>query len=57
LLCDTDRKIGMMYGACDSPDTEYAPRITYVIDPGGTISRVYEKVNASKHPEELLATL
>lgn len=57
LLCDTDRKVGMTYGACDSPDAEYAARITYVIDPGGKISRVYEKVNASKHPEELLAAL
>lgn len=47
----------MMYGACESKDAEYAARITYVIDAKGRISQVYGKVNASKHPEELLATL
>jgi peroxiredoxin Q/BCP len=57
LLCDTKREIGMLYGACDSPDDEYAKRITYVIDPSGMIRDVYGKVNASKHPEELLHSL
>jgi thioredoxin-dependent peroxiredoxin len=57
LLCDTSRQIGMAYGACDSPDDEYAKRITYVIDSEGKIKQVYGKVNASKHPEELLQTL
>jgi peroxiredoxin len=47
----------MMYGACDSPVAENAPRITYVIDSEGRISQVYGKVSAAKHPEELLMTL
>ena len=57
LLCDTDRDIGMKYGACDSPSAGNAKRITYVIDPVGNISQVYGKVNAAEHPKELLATL
>ena len=57
LLCDTDRDIGMKYGACDSPSAGNAKRITYVIDPEGKISQVYGKVNAAEHPKELLATL
>ena len=57
LLCDTDRDIGMKYGACDSPSAGNAKRITYVIDPEGNISQVYGKVNAAEHPKELLATL
>ncbi len=57
LLCDTSRQIGMAYGACDAPEEEYAKRITYVIDPQGMIDRVYAKVSAAKHPEELLQTL
>jgi len=57
LLCDTSRAIGLMYGACDSAQAEYADRITYVIDPGGKISQVHGKVKASRHPEELLHTL
>jgi len=57
LLCDTTRTIGLMYGACNSPQAEYADRITYVIDPVGNISQVHGKVKASRHPEELLHTL
>ena len=57
LLCDTSRELGMMYGACDTPDASSAKRITYVIDPDGMIRQVHGKVNAGKHPEELLHTL
>ena len=57
LLCDTSRQIGVAYGACDSPDAGYANRITYVIDPEGKIDQVYGKVNAARHPEELLQKL
>jgi thioredoxin-dependent peroxiredoxin len=57
LLCDTSRQIGMAYGACDSPDAEYANRITYVLDPQGKVDQVHDKVSAAKHPEELLLKL
>jgi peroxiredoxin Q/BCP len=57
LLCDTNREIGLAYGACDSAKEEYAKRISYIIDPSGKIQRVFPKVNPSKHPEELLAVL
>lgn len=57
LLCDTDRTIGLAYGACDSPDASYAKRITYVIGPDGTIGQAIEKVNAAAHPAELLETI
>ena len=57
LLCDTSRQIGMAYGACESPEEEYAKRITYVINPEGMIDQVYGKVSAAKHPEELLQNL
>jgi thioredoxin-dependent peroxiredoxin len=54
LLCDTSREVGLLYGACESPQDESAKRITYVIDPSGNIKEVYGKVSAAKHPEELL---
>jgi peroxiredoxin Q/BCP len=57
LLCDSNRDIGMKYGACDSPDAEYAKRITYVIDSEGNIKQVHPKVSASTHPAELLESL
>jgi peroxiredoxin Q/BCP len=57
LLCDTDRKISMAYGALDSPSDEYARRIAYVIDEQGRIAQAHGKVDARKYPKEQLATL
>ena len=57
LLCDTTREIGMAYGAADDPKAEYASRITYVIDPAGTIAQAHPKVNPKSHPKEILASL
>ncbi len=57
LLCDTDKKIGLAYGACDTPDASYPKRISYVIDEQGKIAQAIAQVNAGTHPEELLATL
>lgn len=57
LLCDTDRRIGMAYGACDDPTDGYARRITYVISPEGFVSHVFEQVDAREHPEQLLCEL
>lgn len=55
LLCDTERKLAMAYGACDSPDAKHARRITYVIDETGTIRHVLPKVDPATHAEEVLA--
>lgn len=50
LLCDTDRRIGVDYGAADSAKDEYARRIAYVIDENGKIAQAHEKVDASSYP-------
>jgi peroxiredoxin Q/BCP len=55
LLCDTERKIGMAYGACDSPDAKHAKRITYVIDENGVIRHALAKVDPPTHTAEILA--
>jgi peroxiredoxin len=47
----------MAYGACDSKDAQYAKRVSYVIGPDGYILAVYPKVDAARHPEEVLKTL
>jgi thioredoxin-dependent peroxiredoxin len=57
LLCDVKREIGLAYGAADSPTSEFASRISYVIDPEGKIARVYPKVSPKGHPEEVLGEL
>jgi peroxiredoxin Q/BCP len=57
LLCDTDRRIGLAYGAADSPKDEYAKRIAYVIDENGKIAQAHAKVDARSYPAEQLKTL
>lgn len=53
-LCDTTRAVGLAYGACDDAKAKSARRISYLIGPDGTIKKVYPKVNAAAHPEEVL---
>jgi peroxiredoxin Q/BCP len=57
LISDTGRKLGMAYGACDSPKDEYARRVAYVIDESGKIAQVHPKVDARSYPKEQLASL
>ena len=57
LLCDTERSLGMAYGACDDPKAGTARRISYLIGPDGRIKKVYGKVNAVEHPAEVLKDL
>jgi peroxiredoxin len=49
--------VALAYGACYSSDAEYASRISYLIDAGGKIAKAYPKVDAAKHPEEVLKDL
>lgn len=57
LLCDVDRTIGVAYGAADDATASSARRISYLIGKDGKIRKVYPKVNAAAHPEEILKDL
>ena len=57
LLCDTTRAVGMAYGACEGPTAGAARRVSYLIGPDGKVRKVYPKVNAAAHPEEVLKDL
>lgn len=57
LIPDIDRKIGMMYGACDSPKDEYAKRIAYVIGEDGHIWEAHENVDPATYPHTQLEGL
>jgi thioredoxin-dependent peroxiredoxin len=57
LLSDTDRKLGIAYGAADDAKAGSAKRISYLIGPDGRIKKAYPKVNAAAHPEEILKDL
>lgn len=57
LLCDTDRELGVEFGACDSDADGYARRISYLVDETGVIFRAYEKVDPEKHASQIEADL
>ena len=57
LLCDTERRMGLAYGAADSADAGYAKRISYVIGEDGNILLVYPKVKPDEHLAKVLADL
>ncbi|MFN7133963.1 MAG: peroxiredoxin, partial [Myxococcales bacterium] len=54
LLCDTDRALGLAYGAADSRDAPNARRIGVVIDPEGKIKEYLPKVDARTYPTDVL---
>ncbi len=57
LLCDTDRKVGLAYGAASSATAEYPKRIAFLVDPNGKIAKVWEKVDVKTHADEVLAAV
>ena len=57
LLCDTEREIGLAYGACTDPSEEYAKRISYLIGPDQKVLKVWAKVDPKSHPTEVLEAL
>jgi thioredoxin-dependent peroxiredoxin len=58
LLSDGDHAVTTKYGSVmDYKGNQYAARNTFLIDPSGTIRKVYVKVDPSKHSENLLADL
>jgi peroxiredoxin Q/BCP len=54
LLSDTDRKIGLAYGACQDASAQHAKRMSYLIGPDGRVRKAYPEVKAAAHPEEVL---
>lgn len=54
---DTDKKIGIAYGAAENASAQAPARISYLIGADGKIERAYGKVKASEHPEKALAEL
>jgi thioredoxin-dependent peroxiredoxin len=57
LLCDTERKLGIAYGAAEDAQARTAKRISYLIGKDGRIKKAWEKVDAASHPAQVLAEL
>ncbi len=62
LLCDTDKQVAKAYGVLKEKNM-YGKKVmgiertTFVIQPEGRIARVFEKVKANGHAEEVLAAM
>ena len=57
LICDTDRMLGLAYGACDDAKAATAKRIGVIIDEQGKIKACFSKVDPRTWPGELAQTL
>lgn len=57
LLCDTERALGIAYGAAADPQSAYARRITALVRPDGRLERVFDKVDVRAHPAEVEAAI
>ena len=57
LLCDTERKIGLAYKACESAEDQYARRYTYLIGPDGQIEQAIDTKNPGAQASEILTKL
>jgi thioredoxin-dependent peroxiredoxin len=55
LLCDTDRSVGIAYGACTTAKDAHPERISFLIDENGKIARVYDRVDPRDHAARVLA--
>lgn len=57
LVCDTERRMGVAYGAADGSDAANARRVGVVVGPDGRIRSWEGKVDARTWPQEVLARL
>lgn len=60
LLSDLDKSVGTTYDVlrdADDPFADYPKRISYLIDPDGTIAKAYEVSDPAGHGAEVLADL
>jgi len=58
LLADGDAEVSARYGAVmNLVFTKIARRYTFLIDPQGRISKVYDKVETSRHSTEIIGDL
>lgn len=60
LLSDPDKSVGAQYDALRPPDDDFAnfsKRISYLIDPEGSIVKAYEVEDPAGHADMVLADL
>lgn len=56
LLSDTQRKLGIAYGAAADEHTKFAARYTFLISPDGLIEMAIDTKDPKAQADEILAT-
>lgn len=57
ILCDTDKAVGIAYGAAKDATASYPGRMTAVIGPDGTLEQLITKVDVKTHAATVLESL
>ena len=57
LLCDTERKMAIAYGAATDQKASYARRVAVLIDEGGQVMKSWDRVNPRSFAAEALSEL
>ena len=57
LLCDTDRSVGLAFGACDSASDAYPRRLTFVIGPDGCVEQAIDTKDPGGQADKILQSL
>lgn len=57
LLSDSDRAVGLAWGAAESTDQEKASRMSVLVGPDGNVVKVYPVPDAERHALEVLDDL
>ena len=57
LLCDTDLKVAVAFGAAADSSAKSARRITALIGEDGQIEKYYDPAGKGEHPGQVLAEL
>lgn len=57
MLSDESRKLALAFGAADSADARTAKRVSVLLDEQGRVAKLYPKVDAGTHADEVLRDL
>ena len=57
LLSDSDRAVGLAWGAAESADQEKAKRISVLVGPDGNVVKVFPALDVETHALEVLNDL
>lgn len=59
LLCDPDKQLGAAYDAIETvgEDAGWPKRVSFLIDPSGTLARLYDPADPATHARTVLRDL